>query len=348
MSTEMGVQRSTVVLVHGGWHGSWCSARVIPLLERRGLAVRAVDLPSIDADPDDRSGLSGDAAAVAAGLDDLQEGARAALRSLLRRNGDHEDGGGPPGRGSTCLPVCVHADAGESLLSVIGERAPWIVAREDGRWLPDLELAAAIFFIDCDAETQRASTARLRPKPTAPVEEPVPSAPWRDVPSTNVVCTQDIAIPVEWQPGRLRRVRTTSSSWRRAIRRSYRSLMQWPVSWPSVRVPESWRTQHCGLSATRFGECCRKLRTRADPELAVDAREVDLDRLRSDEERLRDLAVGWAFSRHPGNAKLARRQRLSTAECNAPRPCPGGPQLCVCSLGEGPGAADRCQLDRTP
>ena len=24
-------------------------------------------------------------------------------------------------------------------------------------------------------------------------------APWRDIPSTYVVCTQDMAIPVEWQ-----------------------------------------------------------------------------------------------------------------------------------------------------
>ena len=69
----MSVQRSTVVLVHGGWHGSSCWAQVVPLLDRRGLSVRTVDPPSIDADPDDPSALSGDAAAVAALLDDLRE-----------------------------------------------------------------------------------------------------------------------------------------------------------------------------------------------------------------------------------------------------------------------------------
>jgi pimeloyl-ACP methyl ester carboxylesterase len=69
----MSVLRSTVVLVHGGWHGSWCWARVVPLLERWGLSVRTIDLPSIDADPYDRSALSGDAAAVTALLDDLRE-----------------------------------------------------------------------------------------------------------------------------------------------------------------------------------------------------------------------------------------------------------------------------------
>jgi pimeloyl-ACP methyl ester carboxylesterase len=73
LSTEMSVQRSTVVLVHGGWRGSWCWAEVVPLLHRQGLCVRTIDLPSIDADPDDGSALSGDAAAVTALLDDTQE-----------------------------------------------------------------------------------------------------------------------------------------------------------------------------------------------------------------------------------------------------------------------------------
>jgi pimeloyl-ACP methyl ester carboxylesterase len=194
----MSVQHSTVVLVHGGWHGSWCWARVVPLLERRGLSVHAVDLPSIDADPDDRSALSGDAAAVVALLDDLREPA------LLC---GHSYGGmvitqAAAGREDVAQLVYLCAfmpDEGESLLSIVGERPPWIVAHDDGRWLPDLEQAAATFYADCDAEIQRASIARLRPMPTAPIEEPVSSAPWRGIPSTYIVCTQDVAIPVEWQ-----------------------------------------------------------------------------------------------------------------------------------------------------
>jgi pimeloyl-ACP methyl ester carboxylesterase len=194
----MSGQRSTVVLVHGGWHGSWCWTQVVPPLERRGLSVRTIDLPSIDADPDDRSALSGDAAAVAALLDELHEPA------LLC---GHSYGGmvitqAAAGRKDVARLVYLCAfmpDAGESLLSIIGERAPWIVAHEDGRWLPDLEQATATFYGDCDTETQRASVARLRPMPTAVVEEPVSAAPWREIPSTYVVCTKDMAIPVEWQ-----------------------------------------------------------------------------------------------------------------------------------------------------
>jgi pimeloyl-ACP methyl ester carboxylesterase len=194
----MSASRSTVVLVHGGWQGSWCWAQVVPLLGHRGLSVRTIDLPSIDADPDDRSGLSGDAAAVAALLDDVQEPALLCGHSyggmvITQAAADRQDV-------ARLVYLCAFMpDAGESLLSIIGGQAPWIVALDDGRWLPDLEQAATTFYADCDAEIQRASTARLRPMPTAPVEEPVTSARWRDIPTTYVVCTQDMAIPVEWQ-----------------------------------------------------------------------------------------------------------------------------------------------------
>jgi pimeloyl-ACP methyl ester carboxylesterase len=36
---------STYVLVHGAYHGAWCYAKVVPLLESAGHTVIAVDLP---------------------------------------------------------------------------------------------------------------------------------------------------------------------------------------------------------------------------------------------------------------------------------------------------------------
>jgi len=36
---------STFVLVHGSWHGAWCWGKVVPLLERAGHKVEAIDLP---------------------------------------------------------------------------------------------------------------------------------------------------------------------------------------------------------------------------------------------------------------------------------------------------------------
>ena len=36
---------STYVLVHGAYHGAWCYAKVVPLLEAAGHTAIAVDLP---------------------------------------------------------------------------------------------------------------------------------------------------------------------------------------------------------------------------------------------------------------------------------------------------------------
>lgn len=36
---------STLVLIHGGWHGAWCWEKVAPLLEQGGHEVVALDLP---------------------------------------------------------------------------------------------------------------------------------------------------------------------------------------------------------------------------------------------------------------------------------------------------------------
>ena len=62
---------ATIVLVHGAWHGSWCWQRVAPLLEKRGLAVRTVDLPSVGARPGAGTDLSADAAALEAVIESV-------------------------------------------------------------------------------------------------------------------------------------------------------------------------------------------------------------------------------------------------------------------------------------
>lgn len=41
---------TTLVLIHGAWHGAWCWHKTTPLLEAAGLRVIAPDLPSMGAD----------------------------------------------------------------------------------------------------------------------------------------------------------------------------------------------------------------------------------------------------------------------------------------------------------
>ena len=61
-------EQSTVVLVHGAWHGAWCWDEVVSRLSGDGLAVVAVDLPSVASGGD----LYDDARAVRQVLDDTR------------------------------------------------------------------------------------------------------------------------------------------------------------------------------------------------------------------------------------------------------------------------------------
>jgi pimeloyl-ACP methyl ester carboxylesterase len=60
------VSDPTYILVHGAWGGAWCWRDVGEELDRRGVAWKAVDLPSSRNGADPSTGLAQDAAAVAA------------------------------------------------------------------------------------------------------------------------------------------------------------------------------------------------------------------------------------------------------------------------------------------
>ena len=191
----MSTQSSTVVLVHGAWHGSWVWDRVIPLLEARGLSARTVDLPSVGSVPGVAADLSGDAAVVKDMLDQVDG------RALLC---GHSYGGmvisaAAAGRSdvSRLVYLCAFMPAeGESLVQLTGgEPAPWIQLLDGGLTLPDPAQAAEVFYADCDAETMREASARIKPMSGAAFGEPVAATAWHDVPSTYVVCSQDRAIP---------------------------------------------------------------------------------------------------------------------------------------------------------
>ncbi len=187
----------TIVLVHGAWHGSWCWQRVTPLLERRGIAVRTVDLPSVGAEPGTTTDLSADAAAVRAVVDDI--GGPVVLCG-------HSYGGMvishvAAERVVRLVYLCAFMPAeGESLVSIGGgKNAPWIQALDGGLMLPDPAQADEVFYADCDAATRQWAKSRLRPQSGATVIEPVPRPAWRKIPSTYVVCANDMAMPADLQ-----------------------------------------------------------------------------------------------------------------------------------------------------
>jgi len=194
----MGAERSTVVLVHGAWGGSWCWERVVPLLEQRGVQAVTVDLPSVGAEPDDECSLAADAAVVTRVLD----GGDGPFLVCGHSYGGMVVTQATAGRSDVARLVYLCAfmpDAGDSLFTITGGAAPWIDVLDDGRTLPDLERAAVVGYADCDDTTRANAIARLRPQVPAPFLDPVPAVAWREIPTTYVVCTEDQSLPVELQ-----------------------------------------------------------------------------------------------------------------------------------------------------
>jgi pimeloyl-ACP methyl ester carboxylesterase len=191
----MAAERSTVVLVHGAWGGSWCWERVVPLLEAREVRTATVDLPSVGGPPDGTGSLAGDAGAVVDVLDALEGPFLVCGHSYGGMVVTHAAAGREDVRRLVYLCAFM-PDTGESLYALTGGPGPWMDVLEDGRTLPDLAHVAAVGYADSDPATRASAIARLRPQVPTPFSEPVPAAAWRDIPSTYVVCTEDRSLPV--------------------------------------------------------------------------------------------------------------------------------------------------------
>ena len=191
----------TMVLVHGAWHGAWCWQRLAPHLTKRGIALRTVELPSVGARSGQRVDLSADAAAVSAIVSDLSGpvvlcghsygGMVISLAAVGQAKIER------------LIYICAFVpESGDSLTSIGGGKlAPWVTALDGGLTLPDLERTATIFYGECDSVSQQWATRQLRPQARAAFEECVPDPAWKQIPSTYVVCANDVAMPARTQRG---------------------------------------------------------------------------------------------------------------------------------------------------
>jgi len=187
-------ERSTVVLVHGAWHGAWCWDEVVGRLSGDGLSVVAVDLPSVTSGGD----LYDDARAVREVLD-----ATAGDKVLV----GHSYGGiviteaaaGADGVRHLVYLTAFMLDEGEALADVAGRTPPaWQIPDADGKTM-SVSRPQEVFYNTCAPEVADAAAARLRPHTIASFVEPLRFVAWRDVPSTYVICERDNAIPVPAQ-----------------------------------------------------------------------------------------------------------------------------------------------------
>jgi pimeloyl-ACP methyl ester carboxylesterase len=72
----------------------------------------------------------------------------------------------------------------------------------DRSYWPDPDDAISAMYADCDPAAAREAVARLRPQARRPNNDPTPIDAWPDVPSTAIVCGDDMMLG----PGWIRRV----------------------------------------------------------------------------------------------------------------------------------------------
>jgi pimeloyl-ACP methyl ester carboxylesterase len=90
-------------------------------------------------------------------------------------------------------------DTGDSLASMTSGPAPWVRATEDGYVELIADQLDELFLQDCDQEAKDGAHRRVARQSALAFSQPVRGVAWRSIPSTYVVCAEDLAIPRERQ-----------------------------------------------------------------------------------------------------------------------------------------------------
>ena len=199
-----------VLLIHGAWHGAWCWDDLIPELEARGHAARAIDLPGLGADqtPNDQVTLDAYAQRIA---DEVR-----AMGPRVWLTG-HSMGGLAITQaaehvcdrlaGLIYVTAAVPLD-GQSMSQAFAATGEQTVAARmsfdpetNTAYVADEHLRDMFYNLCSDAQVERARRL-LRPRqPLAPTSMPVSVSAERfgSVPRYYVECLQDHALPIGFQ-----------------------------------------------------------------------------------------------------------------------------------------------------
>lgn len=189
----------TLLLVHGSWHGPWCWDRLIPELDRAGIAARSVALPSCAPDPGPWGSLDDDAETVRKAAEAI-DGPVAVM--------GHSYGGVVisharyPGNVVRLIYLgAIMPEAGRSLVSYLppGPLPEYVLDRGDGTLMVNRAVLARDLYGDCDADTVAWASARVVPQNAAGPVTPIGAAAWQQIPSTYIILSEDLAIPTALQ-----------------------------------------------------------------------------------------------------------------------------------------------------
>ena len=198
------LMESTVVLVHGAWHGAWCFDRVMPLLEQAGVPALAVDLPGHGCDGGTFTDLHGDAARVLSVLDGI-EGDAVVLGHSYGGAVITEAGVHPSVRHLVYLCALAldldescQAAAVDGAASLSHEGRPslgdGLVVDDEGCSTLDPASAADCLYNQCDVETVDWALSRIGRQPMENLGQKPFHVAWRERPSTYVTCSDDRAV----------------------------------------------------------------------------------------------------------------------------------------------------------
>ncbi len=197
-----------VVLVHGAWHGAWCWAALQAELDRHGVASIAVDLPGHGASTLPLSDMYGDASHVVDVVSRIDRRVVLVGHSYggaVVTEAAHMLAASPTSPGDAIAHLVYLAafcpDEGESVMSIATSPfgGPVLLGQAmlpgpEGTTVLDPDKVHAALYGSCSAEISSAAAARLSPQPMITFEQPASGSPWKDLPSTYVVCKRDQAV----------------------------------------------------------------------------------------------------------------------------------------------------------
>jgi pimeloyl-ACP methyl ester carboxylesterase len=194
------VAAPTYLLVHGAWHGSWCWERFAGVLDQRGVAWKAIDLPS-SANADPAVDMMADVREVHRVATDLgplvivaHSYAGAVVTEAAPQIADL--------RGILYLAALIPR-LGQSASDVTREyglRSPLdeAIRRDDGMLRLELEPAALALYGDCDEETRGWAITKISSQTLASFRT-ARTSENSAVASTYVICQRDEALLPEVQ-----------------------------------------------------------------------------------------------------------------------------------------------------
>jgi pimeloyl-ACP methyl ester carboxylesterase len=208
---------TTLVLLHGAWHGAWCWEAFERAAGDRDLRTVAVDLPAGEADAGaaryadvvlDAVGAVPDAVVVPHSLAGL---VAPAVAERIGARGIVNLAALTPEPGSSGLKQA------KALPGIYTEpyRTTPMTRHDDGSTSVPADIARRLLFHDVDEEPATRAWERLRPQFWAPWVEPCPFETWPDLHYAHVACAGDRVLgaegmhdgarrtgaPLSWIPG---------------------------------------------------------------------------------------------------------------------------------------------------